>query len=405
MFESARNTPERVFIIPVEENVVFDANQTLDKKLEAKLRRRSRLPLKIAAAALAFATIDTAYWSDVNENRAEQAAAEVTINVIGKPLDEANSTKATVFIDGFNTYDANYLAKSVGPAVQQVADGELWSLSYNNAILNRKKIYETIVDLAKERGIESVSVAGYSMGGIIAVEAASDIIVNSSIEVNSIDLMHTPDGSDGLQPYQKKELGFAQNLAEWVPGAIDSSWVRFAGELYFYKNNYTKGQFKDWDIAHNTGVLIDNAYRFTRTFGSILEKFDNPKQASMQLLTEQVYKINQFDMLDELKKITEHRKEKQMPVVIYLGMEADSLVKDELTAENFYKYTHATDIDYFSYTVPDAVHSQYNRSIDEYMKVFEAASGPVSADIKDEAKKHTYFLYRQEQVSIQARDN
>lgn len=404
MFDRVRNPLEKMTANPHHETDEFDASEIRDKKLEKKFKRRANLPLKIGAMALALASVQTAYWSDVQANRAEQAAAEVSINIVSESLDAANSDKATIFIDGFNTYDADYLAETVGPAVQQVADGELWSLSYNNAILSRAKIYQTVLDMAEQRGIESVTVAGYSMGGIVAIELASDIVAESTTEVNSVVMMHTPDGSDGLRTNQKRELGFAQSLADWFPGAADSTWVRFAGELYFYKNNFLRGEFKDGDVAYNADVVLGNVERFGRTFSSIFDKMNDPKRTSMQLLSEQVFKINQFDMLDELKRISQQRDEKQVPALLYVAMDDDNdaMVKNQLTTDNFKTYSAETNMDYFSYLVPDATHSQYNKSIEEYTRVFDQASGPVSQDIDAETARHSQYLAAQEEISIQA---
>lgn len=404
MFDRAPTPPDKISAYAPEENDEFGAYEKLDKKLERQLKRRSRLPLKIGATALTFATIGSAYWADVHTNRAERAASEVSINIVGEALYKTNSDKATIFIDGFNTYDADYLAETVGPAVQQVADGEIWSLSYNNAILSREKIYETISEMVEDRGIESVSISGYSMGGILAIEAASDIVAKSTTEVNSVVMMHTPDGSDGLRSYQRKELGFAQTLADWSPSAIDSTWVRFASELYFYKNNYTRGEYINGDISYNANIVFKNSERFGRTFNSILKKMNKPKRTSMQLLSEQVFKINEFDMLDELKRISEQQDTKQVPTLLYVAMEDknDALVKNKFTSKNFRTYSAETDIDYFSYLVPDATHSQYYKSIEEYARVFERASGPVAETVNAEAARHALFLTAQQESSIQA---
>jgi len=404
MFERDRNPPEKFSTTPDLETTEFVAYEKLDKSLEKRLKRRSRMPIKVGAVALAFATVGSVYWADVEENRNERAEAKVSINVVGEAIDDANSDKATLFIDGFNTYDADYLTKSIGDAARQVADGEQWSLSYNNAILNREQIYETIIETAEERGIESISIAGYSMGGIIAVEAASDVVANSSIEVNTFTMMHTPDGTEGLQTKPKNELSFLQDLVKWFPGAIDSTYVRFFGELYSYKDLYTKGEFKDWDITHNAKVISDNIGRFSRTFNSLWPKVNNPKGTSLQLMLEQGYKIDHFSMKNELERITAEGDSKQMPVGLYLSMENDSTVKNQETADSFTVSTHETGIKFHKYTVPDAVHSQYYKTIDEYMQAFDRVSGVMARDVEEEKEKHEAYLAYQDEISILAEE-
>jgi hypothetical protein len=406
MFDRAPNPPEKIATTSQPETTKFDAlDKKYAKKLEKKYKRRYTLPIKLGTTVLAISSVTNAYWADVAANRAEQAAADVSINVIGEPIDADNAHKATLLIDGFNAYDADYLTKKIGPSVQQVADGELWSLSYNNAILNREKIYESIVQMVEDHNIENLTIAGYSMGGVIATEAASDIVTKSSTEVDSLILMHTPDGYDGLRDYQKKELGISEWIARWVPGAIDSSWVRFIGELYFYRDDYTEGELKEWwDIIHNSDVVFSNIENFITTFGSVSERFNEPKRTSMQLLSEQVFKIVHSDIKKEFEVMAEQRGEKQMPVAMYLDIGKpgyDYMVKGQLSSHNIEEYSEETGIQFSSHLVPGAIHSQYYRTIDEYTRVFTEASESVKLDVQAEAAKHAFYLYTKEQIKDQ----
>jgi len=405
MSKRVHHTPENTFPAPIpEEADVLEAYVQLDEKLEKKLKRRSWLSQKIAALALIIASIGTPYWADVESNRAEQAAAEVSINFIGDPIDEANAHKAIILVDGFNTFDADYLTKIIGPAVQQLSDGKLMSLGYNNALLGRESILKEILKMAKENDIDTLSFVGYSMGGIVAIEAAADVVSKSDINVNLITPMHTPDGFDGLRPNQKKELGFIQLLADWVPGAVDSSWIRFGGELYFYKDNYTKGTFKDWDVANNVEVVTDNIGRFGRTAASIWETVNDPEHASMKLLTEQGFKIGEFDMSREMKTIAKASEEKQTPLLMYVRMSNDALVNDEGSSEGFRQDAYDNNVKFYSYYVPDAIHSQYYNSVDEYTRMFDLASLSIKQGIQDEAAKHAFFLLNQQEDATEATD-
>lgn len=404
MFDRPKRPPETVFNRHPLRSPELNNDERAKKREEKRLKRRNTLFLKISAVALAATSISTAYWTDVESNRTEQAAAEISINVIADPIDETNSNKATIFFDGFNAYDADPLAGKIGPAAQQVADGELWSLSYNNALLSREKIYESIIDLADERGITSISLAGYSMGGVIAAEATSDIVTKSTIDVNSLLMMSMPDGSKALRSYQTKERDFLQWLAASFPSTIDSSYVRFAGEMYFYRDNYLRGEFNDWwDVAHNAEVITKNVEAFGKTYDAVLKRFDDPKRTSMQLLSEQVYKIDQFDMLDELKHISEQRNDKQMPVLLYLGTGKpgyDYIVNDKLSSANFSTYTKKTGLQYFNYLVPGAIHSQYSKTVDQYMTVFSKASKPMTLSIQAEAARHALNLFAKQEKNI-----
>lgn len=396
--------------LPICRPLVADEQTMFEKRLaeqaEKKSERRSRLPFKLGALALAVTTLTSSYWGNVNDNRAEQANAEVSLSLIHQPLDDANSDKATIFIDGFNTYDADHIADKLGPGIQKITDGEVWSLSYNNALLNREKIYKTIMEMVKKRHIQSISFAGYSMGGIIATEAATDVVTKSDIDTTAVMMLHTPDGKAGLQEYQKRELGLSQTIAENVPGAIDSTWVRFAAEMYMNKGAYTQGLFDEWwDVNHETKAIVDNVDGFIDTYRYVDDRLKDPKQTSTQLLSQQVYKIDQFNMQNELHEMAKQKEKKQMPAILYFEMDNDYMVKDQLSSANFRTDSLKNGIPFYSYNVPNAIHSQFDKSTKQYMQTFELANNEVSGTIRNEAARHALYLYAQnkDEESVQAK--
>ena len=98
----------------------------LVRRFERKQKRRARIPKLMAGIAIATSTLSLAYWNDVKENQEMEASAEISINVIEEaPLDPDNSHKATIVIDGFNAYDADYLSGKLGESIRQVADGQV----------------------------------------------------------------------------------------------------------------------------------------------------------------------------------------------------------------------------------------------------------------------------------------
>jgi pimeloyl-ACP methyl ester carboxylesterase len=396
MFGRSKNPPEN-FNLGLSSDAMSTEekfNQEWIRTLEKKSKRRRRLAVKMSATAIALSSISSAYWADVQENRAEQEAAHISINVIGEAKENDNSHKATIFIDGFNSYDADFLAGNMGPAAQQVADGELWSLSYNNAILNRDKIYNTVIDFAEERDIKSISIDGYSMGGIIGTEAAADIVEHSDLPVDTLMMVSTPDGREGVQKYQQNEIDFMQWLTEWVPGAIDSTWFRFVGEVYFYRDNYTKWDYKDWtNIPENLQITADNFDAFTRAVNNTSERMDDPRATSLQLLSQQAYKVDRFDMLKELETISKQRDEKQMPTLLYLGSDTPTVVDDTVSAANFATYAEQTNIDYYSFIVPGAVHSHYFDTPEAYTLAYSEARGPVKQSLETEAGRRSILLF------------
>lgn len=385
MFQRAPElpTPENAFIDQTPPQLSEKQQARLARKIERYARRRARLPLKFAALAIATSNVASAYWNDVEANRAVESQNEISIDVIRPALDPENENKATVVIDGFNAYDATYLSDKLGPSIQRVADGEIWSLNYNNAILDRDEIYAQIVDLAEERGIESISISGYSMGGIIGVEAAADIVEKTDLPVNALIFVSTPDGYDGLRPYQRNELAFGQLMADALPGSEYSSWVRYAGEVYFYRDAYTGGEFS-WDMLHNANLIAKNIGKFFDTLDTIAERSNDPRQTSIRLLTQQIYKIAKVDIRKEFQTIQAQSDTKQMPSVLYLGTGEpgyDHVVNDKVSAENICAYSMETDLACEAYQVEGAIHSQYYQTLEAYDATFSEAAPLVHDEV------------------------
>lgn len=407
MFNRDRNPPEKIPTTPAPETIEFDAYETLDKKLEKQLKRRNRMPQKIGAISLIIAAIGTPYWMDIEANRAERAEAKVSINIISElpdetdaiPVNEQTPRTATVWIGGYNMYDGDDLAKKMGKA----DSGEVWALGNNNAVLNRDIIANIIVEKADERNIGSVSISGYSMGGIMAIEAGSDITVDSTLEVDQFTAIQTPNGTEGLQESTKKELGFFLGFINWFPGAIDSTYVRYLGELISFNNIYTRGEFKDWDIAHNIKVVTDNIGRFFRTANSLWGKVNSPKGTSLQLMLDQERKMDEFDGKKELERMIAVADTKQMPTGLYIGSDTDKVVNSTNSSEDFMEYSRETGIKIHVYEVPNAIHSQYNKTIDEYLQAFDRASDVMARDIQIQKDKHQAYLAQQEEISIEAK--
>ena len=386
MFERARKTPEKISTKNRPDSSQLDEyEQTAAKTIEKQLKRRSSLAIKLGAATLAVSALSVAYWSDVIENRAERAEAEISINVISDALDKSDDHTATVLVGGFNMQDADFMAKTIGPGIQEFADGELWSLSYNNAILSRTAIYKTILELAEERDIEKLNFFGYSTGGIISTEATADIVKNSDTPIEVSASASTPDGIEGLRQNQKQGIEFIQAIAS-IPGAIDSSYIRLACEMYFFKANYTK------EGSENIGGNIE---RFFETLLAGIDRLDDPKQTSMQLLIDQAYKVSFYDMKKELQTISDQRNEKELPILVGFGTDKpgfDFMVDDKLSLKNFGNYSEEANIEFHSFLVPGAIHAEYYKTVDAYNQTFSEASLPIAKDLATEKARRAFII-------------
>lgn len=343
------------------------------------LRRRERTRRRMGRVGFVATSIGvlvgTAYWADVAHNIQEEKEAEPGIYILADPLDEENNHKATIILDGFNTMNANSYTREIGESIQQYADGELWSVDYNNAPLNGKTIFESAFELAEKRGITSISVATYSMGDIPGVEVATDFYVSSPLPVEKISITAGPSDVEGLQPYRQWELDFAKNVAEKIPGATHSTFWRYVAELYFYKDYYIK------DDGFNIGT-------FMKVGGSILKHFWEGDYTSNSFLLSQIDAMNSSDIKQNLEEIgeasdpeSEDYNGKLPPIVMYFGTGKggyDAMVNNKYSSEKICEYAETSGMPCFQYYVPGAVHSEYYRSVKEYLSTSQAAADKIN---------------------------
>lgn len=368
-------------------NESFPIDVRDSRRLERKAQARRRLPIKMAATALSLSLVTTAYWHDVESNKQHEAEAQISFNLISEANDPQNNDALTLFIDGFNAYDADYLTAQLGPGAQQDVNGELWSLSTNNASLNRDAIYDSIVQLAQERHKTNISIVGYSVGGIIATEAMADICAKSNITPNKLRLISTPTDFDTIRPQKKDELDGAEWLFKTIPGATHSSWLRLAGEVYSYQEAYTQNPFEADSVMEGFNIFANNITTFGDTVQhSFDQEMNNPRRASIQLLSQQVDKIATANIQAELTTIATCNDSID---VAYFGTAEpgfDHVVDDKLAAHRFGQYSLTAGIAYNTFYVTGAQHSEYFQTIDAYNQTFAEAATKESKQVDDKFK-------------------
>lgn len=348
--------------------------------LERSTKRRRRFSFTAKVLLTLFLLGLAGYQADVYENRAQRFNAEISVNVHDAPRHANNTRSAIVFFDGFGSYDSDHLASTLEPAVRKMVDGEVWSVSYGNAPLASERISELIAQKAEERDRYEIDLVGYSMGGIISLEAAAFLSAHPEITIRSITLISTPDGIPGLRPYQRQELEFSETLVK-IPGAQYSTPLRFLGEVYFMRDRYTTGTLGDrlsglWDALSQANLNVSG-----------------PKFPGTWLLVDQAFAVAGADLQAEMATISENTLTgKARPTLLYLGTQApahDYMVNDKKSSLNICRYAMLQSLHCTRAEVLGAVHTMPAWSRDEYSETFERVSESVQEDID-----RSYLLYR-----------
>ena len=335
-------------------------------------KRRTRRLIGAQAALLTIVTGVGLYASDVNANREIQASSQASVTVYDEPLDPENNSSAVIFFNGFGTYDADSIAEVFGPGIKETFDGESWSVSYGNAPLNPEKIAGKINALAQERGVSTVSIVGYSAGGIIGVATGAELAKNPDLTIRNITTASTPDGVDGLRPYRQTEIQIADTLGR-IPGAKYSTPVRLAGEIYFRRDRFDEGD------------PLQRVNDFFETAHGAYEHIQQPKLPGTWLLIDQTLAIAESDINANLKKIAaEYDNKKPLPTLLYLGTDKpgrDYMVDDALSGENICNYGRQSNMECSIFNVPGAIHTLPEKTKKEYTATLRGAHTELMRDV------------------------
>ena len=363
MLQPSMEYTQRILV----ENEEKELSKTRRKKILKKMGKRALITLAVLSVPVA------GYTGDVLANQAAQSEAISTIQVSEAPLDPENNDKAIVFFDGFRSNNADELVLYRGEGLQNVLDGQLWSVGYNNANLQPNTIGENIISLADEQGVDTLYFYGESAGGTIEMEAQAYVAEHSDITIAAHILNSVPDGAAGLRKARQDEIKTVETLSV-IPGAKYSSVVRFLGEMAFRSESFYKdGEFN-----------IDKAFSTT---GEVIDVLQGDKVAGSWLMFDQLMAIEDADIQGHINKIGELPPEIQRPVVIYIGTAKpgfDYIVNDKLSAENIEQYALDANVPFIHLRVPGAVHSLPGVKVESFNTTLADAKNEIQKTIATE---------------------
>ena len=359
--------------------LALDLLPTLELPSEkATIRPRTYIMRTVASLAV-FASLG--YAADVGKNINEEQHAEPTISVLLEPQDALHADHAILVENGFNSKDADDLSLSIGPAVQEITDGEVWSIQSNNAIANSESVFDRVIELAKQRGIKSFSIATYSMGDMRGLEVAEKIATRSDIPLEFITIISGPSGYDGLRDTQKNEMWQAKTISQFIPGSSYSTFFRYLVELYFFRDRFTQEEPNPFDY------IIKNTERFGEIIKTMDNRYATGNYTSNSHLLRQINTIDTTDLEGILKRIGEAaaKSETEAPLVYYVGTTGyDQVVNDQISAEQFKEWTTNAKIAFMSGKAKDVIHSQYHRpeAIEAYNTLYSSIKSQAQSIIE-----------------------
>lgn len=349
-----------------------DAVRGLITRERRRFTWKSRLGRYGTIAAIGLGVIASHYSADVNANISMESQSAARILERGAPLDESADDSALVFLTGVGTNNADTFAKYQRVAFQQVVDGYVWSVDYDNAALDPEAIGEAIREKAQRDGVSRVSIIGRSAGGIVGTQVVEYLLQHSSLTIDLLALESVPDGLDGVRPDNIRSMEIAEYLT-LIPGAQHSTYLRVGLELWLRKAQYGLDPVK-----------------FAHTFTEVNDSVAEGRLPGSWLVVDQVLAISNARLEQRLAAIGEAGADRQRPVVLYLGTAApgyDTQVNDLVSGRNICGYAEEAGLHCLDYDVPGAVHSRPEVATDAYERITAFAAPVIERWIAEDAAR------------------
>lgn len=330
---------------PDDRNTSVDEEST-SEKVTAERHTRLQRTLGACARSAVYSTafLTTAALStlhaDIHFTKEALTDSEPSLQSIAEAKSIAHNGEATVFIDGFGSEDGAWAVGFVAEAIQSLNDSNILALKYSKDGISAPAIAEKIAEHVQEHNLSSVSLYGYSIGGIVSLQTAIELMKEYHIPVSSIFLDHTPAGEDGIR---EKVRGFGTPIARTL---------NIANKL-------------NLDLAHSTLVRKAIDISLSDIMGSI-------NAPSTSLMKDQ-YLIGVSSPIDQyVASLSEQ--DLPPPKIWYISSNGDPVVDTEYSDTTYRDLSTEYGITYESIEVLSAVHGRLDLSIESYTTAFSATA-------------------------------
>lgn len=332
--------------------------------------RRGRRVLAKLAIGMTLITGMSGFHQDVMANKEIQATATPTIEILAEPTTPEGARTGLVFVHGFGTIDADYLGESIGPAAQQMTDGYILSVGYENANLDEVATAEVIIRTADNKGIEELMFFGYSGGFIMSTKVAAEIAEQRGPQIVGLTAIAAPDGLDTVRESQAAGVELL-NIFRVFPDLAYSTPVRKLGELAFRSDRYIDDGWVDLPAMW-------------RTWETINDVVDRDKLPGTWLMLDQLALIENADIAGNFQTIMDASQYRLRPTVSYFATAQpgiDEVVKDREASEAICGYALDSGIECYQFDVSGAVHNRIDLGGEGYAQAFLEAQDFVQASI------------------------
>ena len=349
--------------------VVYEDTLLTERELR-KIRRSverpvrlSRLAVRVGATAL---TLSAILHTDIAYNRWQLEDTEPQIHHIADALSDEYRDQTTVYIDGFAGNDGSWITTKMTPAIQAAHDTNVAALEYDPDGISPYEIATRIAELAERDNLTSVSLHGYSIGGMISLEVATILQDNYMVCVDRIFLDQSPESASTIKSTVRDPattlfvdiMGTAKSLG------FDMEYSGIAREVF--------------------ELLSPN-------------DMNHLQQSTTKLMRDQfMYGIN-VDVEEFMKKLSA-QSTCDVPTIVYVSStspERDYMVDLRAAEDRYRELSSKYDLPFMTITIEDAVHSRPDLTIEAYERAFAEARDTITqydevvADIPNTLRNNT----------------
>ncbi|MEV5839270.1 alpha/beta hydrolase [Nocardia sp. NPDC052112] len=272
--------------------------------------RRTRLALlRVALVLLAGLVVFAQYWVyDVAPERDRLARTEPAVLPIATPAHERDWDTVVVDMVGLGGLNASNTAAAL-PALSEM--GVVWAIKYDNQGIDTKVIADLIIRAAQMSGLENIVLVGHSMGGVIALEVARHIHLDSDLRLVGVILDCTPVDLNAVRPESR---GAGEDMVRWMgwlPGARESRTLRLAVETYARRD-----RFVDRGTNGLPGVRLEPLRDVIEEV--LREKVFSRDAASNGLIETQFLAIVAGGAINDLRALSRPVAGKPRPAIVYI---------------------------------------------------------------------------------------
>ncbi|MEU7145505.1 alpha/beta hydrolase [Nocardia sp. NPDC046473] len=288
------------------------------------LRRTRSAVLRVLVLLAALLVVFAQYLTfDVEPEQARLARTEPAILPVASPADAKNWDTVVVDMVGLGGLDASATAAAL-PSLRGM--GVVWAIRYDNEGIDTKVIADLIVRAAELSGLKNIVLVGHSMGGVIALEVAKHVHLDSDRRLVGVILDCTPVDLNAVRPESRGAGEDMVRWMRWLPGARESRLLRLAVETYARRDRF----------VYDGGGGVPPGIRFAK-LGEVVhevlrEKIFSRNAASNGLIEAQFTAIVAGGATSDLRALAEPVGGKPRPAIVFIrprDADADRVVDVE----------------------------------------------------------------------------